>query len=83
MADEHTHEWVAATLYHLTPDEASIVAAYPDYIEDAASTSPKETVGPLCLECGSSWRRGVAPCLGSRSPREHPDVKNQALTRPV
>jgi hypothetical protein len=37
----------AVTLYHLTADQASTVAAYPNFIQEAASSAPQEAVGPL------------------------------------
>jgi hypothetical protein len=55
MAEEQVHDWAGARLYHLTPSEAALVAAFPQFLEEVGSDAPVETVGPFCLDCGATW----------------------------
>ena len=53
--DQHVHDWAAASLYHLTPSEAGLVAAFPQFLEEVGLGAPVETVGPFCADCGATW----------------------------
>jgi hypothetical protein len=55
MAEEQVHDWAAASVYHLTPSEAALVAAFPQFLEEVGSDAPVETVGPFCADCGATW----------------------------
>ncbi|HEX9299081.1 MAG TPA: hypothetical protein VF968_03015 [Actinomycetota bacterium] len=55
MAEEQVHDWAAARLYHLTPSEAALVAALPQFLEEVGSAAAVETVGPFCSDCGATW----------------------------